>query len=380
VAGNDRPRRVGPPDEEALRRLRGHQALQREAKLPTEEHEAENARAQEEALPPADSIEDRESISTFARTEQQHFSGLNTFLRFPYLEDVRRVGEYEVAVLGAPIDSGDTYRTGSRFGPQGIRRISQLYGSYYFEWGVDLKEQLNACDLGDVFVMPANIEKGFDQVARAVSHVVGNGVFPVILGGDHSVGYPAIRGITPHVEGNVGIIHLDRHVDSQERDMDERMHDTPWFHATNIENAPPENLVQVGIGGWQDPRPGVEVSRERGTTVMTVGDVEDLGVEKAAEMALEVAWDGTEAVYLSFDVDSVDSGFAPGTGWPEPGGFYPREALKFMHPVAKEGLIGMEVVEVMPAYDHADQTALLATRAVADVLAVLVSEGHLGRR
>lgn len=321
MADTNRPGRVGPPDEEALKQLRGSRAFRMEATLPSEVDEAEDARAQEKALPPADSIEDRKSISTFARTEQQHFSGLpGTFLRFPYLEDVSRVGEYEVAVLGAPIDSGDTYRTGSRFGPQAIRRISQLYGTYYFELGVDLKEQLKACDLGDVFVMPANIEKSFDQVAKAVDHVVGAGTFPVILGGDHSVGYPAIRGIAPHVEGNVGIIHLDRHVDSQERDMDERMHDTPWFHATNIENAPPKNLVQVGIGGWQDPRPGVQVSRERGMTAMTVGDVEDLGVQRAAELALEVAWDGTEAVYLSFDVDSVDPGFAPGTGWPEPGG------------------------------------------------------------
>lgn len=111
---------------------------------------------------------------------------------------------------------------------------------------------------------------------------------------------------------------------------------------------------------------------------MTIGDVEAMGVEKAAEMALEVAWDGADAVYLSFDIDSVDSGFVPGIGWPEPGGYLPREALKFLHLVAKEGLCGMEVVEVSPPYDKSDQTALLATRAVADVLATLVSEGHLG--
>lgn len=97
-----------------------------------------------------------------------------------------------------------------------------------------------------------------------------------------------------------------------------------------------------------------------------------------SEMALEVAWDGAEAVYLSFDIDSVDSGFVPGTGWPEPGGYLPREALKFLHLVAEEGLCGMEVVEVSPPYDHSDQTALLAARAVADVLATIVSEGHIG--
>jgi len=210
--------------------------------------------------------------------------------------------------------------------------------------------------------------------------VVENGVFPVILGGDHSIGYPDVRGIAPHIDGNVGIIHLDRHVDIQEKEMDERMHTTPWFHATNIPNAPPKNLVQCGIGGWQVPRSGVQVARERETTIMTIGDVEVLGVEKAAEMALEVAWDGAEAVYLSFDIDSIDAGFVPGTGWLEPGGFLPREALKFMQIVAREGLCGMEVVEVSLPYDLSDITALLGVRAIADVLATLVDAGHLGER
>jgi agmatinase len=136
--------------------------------------------------------------------------------------------------------------------------------------------------------------------------------------------------------------------------------------------------VQCGLGGWQVPRSGVEVARERQTTVMTIGDVETMGIDRAAELALEVAWDGAEAVYLSFDIDSVDAGFVPGTGWPEPGGYLPREVLRFMHLVAKEGLCGMEVVEVSPPYDTSDTTALLAARAVADVLATLVSEGHLG--
>lgn len=371
-------RRVGPPDHEALKRLKGYEAREREAALGSARWDEEVERSLEIGLPGADSIEDR-TISTFSRAELPHFAGINTFMSFPYLEDVRQVGEFEVAIIGAPFDMGTTYRSGTRFGPQAIRRISSLYSNYNYEFGVDLKESLKVADLGDVFVIPANIEKSFDQIARAVSHVVENGVFPVILGGDHSIGYPDIRGLAPHIEGNIGIIHLDRHVDIQEKDMDERMHTTPWFHATNIPNAPAKNLVQVGIGGWQVPRSGVQVARERQTTIMTIGDVEVLGVEKAAELALEVAWDGAEAVYLSFDIDSIDAGFVPGTGWPEPGGFLPREALKFMQLVAKEGLCGMEVVEVSPPYDISDITALLAVRAVADVLATLVVEGHLGK-
>lgn len=372
--GHERP---GPPDWEALERLKGYEAREREAALGSARWDAEVERSLEIGLPGADSIDD-ETISTFSRTELPHFAGINTFMSFPYLEDVREVGNSDVAIIGAPFDMGTTYRSGTRFGPQAIRRISALFSTYNYEFAVDLRESLRVSDLGDVFVIPANIEKTFDQISRAVSHVAGSGAFPVILGGDHSIGYPCVRGVAEHVEGNVGIIHLDRHVDIQEKDMDERMHTTPWFHATNIPNAPPKNLVQCGIGGWQVPRAGVKEARDRKTTIMTIGDVETLGIEKAAEMALEVAWDGADAVYLSFDIDSVDSGFVPGTGWPEPGGYLPREALKFLHLVAKEGLCGMEVVEVSPPYDNSDQTALLAARAVADVLATLVTEGHIG--
>jgi agmatinase len=97
-----------------------------------------------------------------------------------------------------------------------------------------------------------------------MSHVVEHGAFPVVLGGDHSIGYPTVRGLAPWVEGNVGIIHFDRHVDTQETDLDERMHTTPWFHAANIVYAPAVNLVQIGIGDWQAPRPGVKVGGDEG--------------------------------------------------------------------------------------------------------------------
>ena len=117
--------------------------------------------------------------------------------RRPYVEDVRRCGEYDVAVLGAPFDGGTTYRSGTRFGPQGIRKISALYGPYSFELGVDLRETITIADLGDIFTIPGNIEKTFDQITKAVSHVYASGAFPVVLGGDHSIGYPTTRGVAP---------------------------------------------------------------------------------------------------------------------------------------------------------------------------------------
>jgi agmatinase len=330
-------------------------------------------------LEPADSIEDKRIFSTFQRGELPHWSGINTFLKSPYVEDVHTLDRYDAAVVGVPFDIGVTYRSGTRFGPQALRRISSLYTTYNYELGVDLRESLALCDAGDIFC-PANITKAHDQITKGVAHILSQGTMPIILGGDHSVGYPCARAVAQCVEGNVGIIHLDRHIDTQEKDMDEIMHTCPWFHATNIANCPPKNLVQIGIGGWQVPRPGVKAGREMQTTAFTVQDVEKLGIEKTVEMALEIAWKGASAVYLSFDIDSVDAGFVPGTGWPEPGGLLPREALSILRGVAKEGVVAMEVVEVSPPYDISDITALLGVRAIVDVIATMVKHNRLGGR
>ena len=356
-------------------------AVEAEALLPTTKHEEEIARGLQLGLPGADSIKDRR-IPTFSRGELPHFAGINTFVKAPYMEDVRKCGQYDVAILGAPFDGGTTYRSGTRFGPQGIRKISALYGSYSFELGVDLRESISMCDLGDVFTIPGNIEKTFDQVSKAVAHVYVSGAFPVVLGGDHSLGFATVRGVAQHLHGGkLGIIHFDRHVDTQDTDLDERMHTTPWFHATNIPNVPAKNLVQIGIGGWQSPRPGVKVGRDRQTTIMTVTDCVEMGIENAAKRALEVAWDGTDAVWLSFDVDCLDAAFVPGTGWPEPGGFLPREVLKFLQIIAdSKPIAGIEIVECSPPYDAAEITSLISTRVICDVLACQVRSGHLPSR
>lgn len=355
----------------------GWKAAQAEADLPEDAWKAEQKWALDNGLQGADSIEDQ-TIPTFARGELPHFAGINTFLKAPYAENVRDVGRYDAAIMGVPFDGGTTYRPGTRFGPQGMRRISALYTPYNYELGVDLREQMTLCDAGDVFTIPANIEKTFDQVTKAMSHVFSSGAMPIILGGDHSIGYPTVRGIAECTTKKIGIIHFDRHADIQEKDLDERMHTTPWFHATNMPNVPAANLVQIGIGGWQVPREAVKEIRKRDTNILTMRDVEEMGIDKVAEVALEWAWKDADAVYLSFDVDCVDCGFVPGTGWPEPGGFLPREALSLVGKVAAEGLCGMEVVEVSPPYDTSDITSLFGTRVIVDVLGTLVAHGKMG--
>ena len=377
--------------------LRGNRNLHRLNRITQTKQEEEIARGLEFGLEAADSINDR-TISLFSRGHQPAFACINTFMKAPYCEDIRKVGDYEAAFLGIPFDTGTTYRPGARFGPQGVRRISALYDGYSVDGGVDLPEELDICDAGDVFVIPGNIEKTFDQVTKAVSHIYLSGAFPILVGGDHSLGYPNVRGIAPHIDGNVGIIHIDRHIDMQDMDMDERMHTTPWYWTTNghesvtshgnhshmhdvgLKNCPPKNLVQMGIGGWYGSRSGSKFARERGSSVMTMTDICEMGIAKAAEMALEMAWKNAKAVYLSFDIDSIDPGFAPGTGSPEPGGLLPREALELVRLIAREGLCGMEVVEVAPPYDVNDSTSQLACRVILDTLGTLVTEGKLGHR
>ena len=358
--------------------LRGWRAAHKEAEIPETAWNREREWALKVGLPGAESLQDR-SIPTFSRGELPHYAGINTFMKAPYVEDVRDVGRFDAAILGVPFDGGTTYRPGTRFGPQGIRKISALYTPYNYELGIDLREQMTLCDVGDVFTIPANIEKTFDQISRAVAHVFSSGALPIILGGDHSIGFPCVRGIAQCTSKRIGIVHFDRHADIQERDLDERMHTTPWFHATNLDNVPAVNLVQVGIGGWQVPREAVKVARARDTTIMTMRDVEELGIDKTAEIALDIAWKDADAVYISFDIDSVDCGFVPGTGWPEPGGFLPREALALVGRVAAEGICGLEVVEVSPPYDTSDITALLATRVIVDVLGSMVAHGRMGQ-
>ena len=374
--GPPHERRRHHPDFDKMQ-ARGWKAAFAEAEVSKDAWHAEVERGLRLGLEGAASIEDR-SIPTFARGELPHFAGINTFLKAPYAEDVREVGRFDAAVIGVPFDGGTTYRPGARFGPQGMRRISALYTPYNYELGVDLREQMTLCDAGDVFTIPANLEKSFDQISRAVAHVASSGAMPVILGGDHSIGFPTVRGIAQCTTKRIGIVHFDRHADIQEKDLDERMHTPPWFHATNLANVPATNLVQIGIGGWQVPREAVAQIRARNTNVLTMRDVEEMGIDKTAEVALELAWKDADAVYMSFDIDCVDCGFVPGTGWPEPGGFLPREILSLVGKVAAEGLCGLEVVEVSPPYDTSDITSLFGVRVIVDVLGALVAHGKLG--
>jgi agmatinase len=336
------------------------------------------ARAKEFGLEAAPSIQDR-TISTFSRGEVPHAESLNTFLKAPYLEDVRTVGEYDVAILGVPLDTGRTYRPGTRFGPQAIRRISTLSSPYSFELDLDIREHISLCDLGDVFVIPSHIEKSFDQISRAVNYVFRSGTFPIMLGGDRSIRYPTVRGLAPHVKGKVGLIHFERYVEAQETDLAHQRYEDPWFHTSPIAHALSKNLKLAGIAK-QVPRAGIKVCQEKESLILPATDIRDMGLDQAVDRALSIACEGNDAVYLSVDIDSIDAGVASGRGCLKPGLLAAHEALYMVQRIAREApLCGLEVVEVSPPHDVSDMTSLMATQVIMEVLASLVDEGKLPR-
>jgi agmatinase len=337
--------------------FRGMRNIRRLADIPDRRQREAVERGLELGLEAAPSVNDR-TISTFARGQQPAFAGINTFRKAPYLEDVHEIGRHEVAVLGAPFDMGTTYRAGCRFGPQAIRRISALYDSYSVELAVDLEEELDLVDLGDVFVIPSNIEKSFDQIDRAVSYIVGEGVFPVVLGGDHSITLAELRALHRR-HGPLALVHLDAHGDTWHEYFGQR-----YYHGTTFRRAAEEGVidpsasVQAGMRGSLYGPGDISAARELGFTVLSTRELRELGAPAFGDLVRSRV--GGRPAFLSFDVDFCDPAFAPGTGTPEIGGPTTTEALEFVRALRGVGLAGCDVVEVAPPYDSPGQpTALL---------------------
>lgn len=335
--------------------------------------------ALEMGLPAADCIKEY-GISTFARTGlSPTFSCGETFLRGPKCEDMRKISDYEAAFVGIPYDSGTSNRSGTRLGPEGIRRASIMFSPYNPDYGVDLWESVKMCDAGDIYTIPANAEKTFAQITKGIGHIYSNGVMPVIMGGDHSISFPCLRGISPYVDGNIGVIHIDRHGDCQQSQMDEKMHGTEWYYSTTLPNVSAKNLVQIGVGGhWV--KEWSKFSNSNGSTMISMEDIDHYGIDAVAEMALEIAWKGCKQVYLSIDIDVLEAAFCPGTGTPDFGGMLPRELLHLLRLVTKEGICAMDLVEVNPAFDVSELTSIAACRIYINVLCNLVLNGKLGRK
>jgi agmatinase len=294
------------------------------------------------------------------------FSGVRTFMRLPNVQDLENA---DVAIVGAPFDTGATFRAGARYGPEGIRSVSHLLRRYNPSLDVVIFDFLSVIDYGDVPVVPGYIEESYRRIAEGLEPIHRAGVFPIVLGGDHSIALPELRAAAA-VHGPLALVQFDSHPDTWDAYFGEKhTHGTPFRRAVEEGLLRPERSIQVGMrgsiydaGDWED-------ARELGFDLVPTDTVRKLGIEETIARIHERV--GDAKLYVSFDVDFVDPAFAPGTGTPEIGGFTSREAQEFVRGLAGLHLVGCDVVEVYPAYDPAQITALLAANVAHEFLSLV---------
>jgi agmatinase len=294
------------------------------------------------------------------------FAGVRTFMRSPYVLDLAGV---DAAVFGIPFDTATSYRTGARFGPEAIRSASVLLRPYHPVLEVNVVEALSVVDYGDSPVSPGNIERTYGQVEDAMAPLVDAGVFPLALGGDHSITLAELRALVRR-HGPLCLVQLDAHADTWDEYFGQK-----YFHGSTFKRAVEEGLldasgsVQTGIRGSNYGAQDIRVAEELGFTVVPSEELRELGAEGYAALVKENV--GKRPVFLSFDIDFLDPAFAPGTGTPEVAGFSTAEALAFLRALRGIDLIGADVVEVSPAYDGpGQQTALAAANVAYELLAL----------
>ena len=294
------------------------------------------------------------------------FAGIRTFMRTPHVTDLKGV---DAAAYGIPFDTGTSYRTGSRFGPEAIRSASALLRPYHAVHEVNVVDALSIVDYGDLPVSPGDIERTYAQVEDALAPIVDAGVFPLAMGGDHSVTLPELR-VLARRHGPLALVQLDAHTDTWESYFGQR-----YFHGTTFKRAVEEGLldpaasVQAGMRGPAYAADDLEVSRQLGFTVLQSEDLRARGPDGYARLVRERV--GERPVFLSFDIDFLDPAFAPGTGTPEIAGFSTAEAVAFLRALRGIDLAGCDVVEVSPPYDAPGQpTALAAANVLWELLAL----------
>ena len=288
--------------------------------------------------------------------ETPRFSGVRTFMRLPNVQDLQNS---DVAIVGAPFDTGASFRVGARFGPEGIRSASHLLRPYNPSQDISIFEHLSVVDYGDVPVVPGFIEESYERITAGLEEIHRAGVVPIVLGGDHSIALPELRAAAA-VHGPLALVQFDSHADTWDAYFGKKYnHGTVFRRAVEEGLLVAEDSIQVGMRGSLYDSGDLQVSRELGFDLVTTDAVRKLGVGETIARIHERV--GDAKVYVSFDVDFVDPAFAPGTGTPEVGGFSSREAQEFVRGLAGTRIVGCDVVEVYPQYDGPGQvTALLA--------------------
>lgn len=288
------------------------------------------------------------------------FVGISTFAKSPYVEDWGRI-DADVAILGAPYDFGTQWRAGARFGPRSIREASTLFsfghaGAYDHEDDVTYLDGVRIVDIGDADIVHTDTIASHAAIETGVRAILASGAMPVVLGGDHSVNIPCIAAFEN--QEPIHLVQLDAHLDF----VDER-HGVRFGHGSPMRRAAERpwvtGLTQLGIRNVSSTaKEGYEAARAMGSDILSVRQIRKLGVDAVAERI-----PAGKRYYLSIDIDGFDPSIAPGTGTPSHGGFTYYEGLELIAALAKRGeIVGIDLVEVAPDYDHSGSTAILAAQ------------------
>ena len=294
------------------------------------------------------------------------FAGPDTFARLPRLQDVPRA---DVVISGIPFDSGVSYRPGARFGPTAVRNGSKLLRPYHPGLDANPFGAQQVADAGDIPANPFDIREAIESVERGARGILDDADHLVAIGGDHTIALPLLRA-TAAKHGPVALVHFDAHLDTWDTYFG-----APYTHGTPFRRAVEEGLLalessaHVGIRGPLYAYSDLTDDKELGFATVTTADVARHGVDQAIDRIRERV--GDRPVYVSVDIDVLDPAHAPGTGTPEPGGLTTRELQLILRGFTNLNVVGADVVEVSPAYDHAELTALAAANVAYEFLALL---------
>jgi len=297
------------------------------------------------------------------------FAGPDTYARLPRLGDV---GRADLAVLGVPFDSGVSYRPGARFGPAAVRAASKLVRPYNPSQDVSLWPEHQLADAGDAAVNPFDIEEAIRTIEQTAESVLSLAERMVVIGGDHTIALPLLR-CANRRHGPVALIHFDAHLDTWDTYFG-----APYTHGTPFRRAHEEGLIDtahsfhVGIRGPLYARSDLIDDRTMGFATVSTDDIAIRGIPQAIDKVLDRV--GNRPVYVSLDIDVLDPAHAPGTGTPEAGGLTTREVHQILRALSDVPIVGADVVEVAPAYDHAEITALAASSVVYELLSLMARQ------
>ena len=294
------------------------------------------------------------------------YMDIPTFMRTPLIDDPER---FDIALVGIPYDGAVTNRPGARHGPREVRNASSMMRSIHPTTRVNPYELCRVGDGGDVpFTRLYDPESAHEDIENFISGFHATGAVTLAVGGDHSVTLPVLRALV--TDGPVGLIHIDAHTDTWDEFMGSRYsHGAPFRRAVEEELIDPLRTIQIGIRGAQDSMEGWDYSASSGMRVVFMDEVSRVGVEAVAQEAMRIV--GDRPTYLSFDIDSVDPAFAPGTGTPEVGGLTSVESLTLLRSLRGVSLMGADVVEVAPPFDPSGSTSLLAATVMYELLCLL---------